>query len=262
MKAPIGGRRLASFGRRLWEQGGLLQLRPAAGEREQLVGGGRAPFRWHCLGDLRFLRWRSHEAGGRLGGHGLGFGLGLVHRLARGGGGPATPVQLVLWLPGPSRVPALATLDDTVGPVAAVVGDALRLALDEIAAARDVNQRARNQHYDESPDCGRSAQPHAVQTRRGARPNWGGYRPPSPAQTSTRRLLGVRRERPRYRRTAEQRDERAPSHSITSSARASRAGGTVRPSALAVLRLIMSSSLVGNSTGKSLGLAPFSISTT
>jgi hypothetical protein len=63
--------------------------------------------------------------------------------------------------------------------VAAVVGDALRLALDEVAAARDVNQRARNQHYDESPDCGRSAQPHAVQNRSGARPNWGGHRPPS-----------------------------------------------------------------------------------
>jgi GAF domain len=28
-------------------------------EREQLVGGGRAPFRRHCLGDLRFLRRRS-----------------------------------------------------------------------------------------------------------------------------------------------------------------------------------------------------------
>src|SRR5262249_61081870 len=35
----------------------------------------------------------------RLGGHGLGLGLGLVHSLARGRGGPATPVQLVLWLP-------------------------------------------------------------------------------------------------------------------------------------------------------------------
>src|SRR5499427_1872774 len=151
MKAPIGGRRLASFGRRLWEQGGLLQLRPAAGEREQLVGGGRAPFRWHCLGDLRFLRWRSHEAGGRLGGHGLGFGLGLVHHLARGRGGPATPVQLVLWLPGPSRVPALATIDDALGPVVAVAGNALWFALDAVAAARDVNQRARNQHREQSP---------------------------------------------------------------------------------------------------------------
>src|SRR5262249_11438819 len=80
-----------------------------------------------------------------------GFGLGLVHRLARGRDGPATPIQLVLWLPGPSRVPALATIDDTVGPVAAVVDDALRLALDEVAAARDVNQRARNQHREQSP---------------------------------------------------------------------------------------------------------------
>ena len=60
-----------------------------------------------------------------------------------------------------------------------------------------------------------------------------------------RRLLRARRERPRCRRATEQRDELAPPHSITSSARASSVGGTVRPSALAVLRLITSSNLVG-----------------
>src|SRR5262245_38229866 len=49
-----------------------------------------------------------------------------------------------------------------------------------------------------------------------------------------RRLLRARRERPR-RRAAEQRDERAALHSITSSARASRLSGKVSPSALAVL---------------------------
>ena len=47
-------------------------------------------------------------------------------------------------------------------------------------------------------------------------------------------LLRARRERPRRRRAAEQRDELAPLHSITSSARASSDGGTVRPSILAV----------------------------
>ena len=50
-------------------------------------------------------------------------------------------------------------------------------------------------------------------------------------------LLRARRERPR-RRAAEKRDELAPLHSITSSARASSIGGTSRPSALAVLRLM------------------------
>src|SRR6266446_9779833 len=45
-------------------------------------------------------------------------------------------------------------------------------------------------------------------------------------------------ERPRDCRAAEQRDELAPVHSITSSARASSIGGTSSPSALAVLRLI------------------------
>ena len=44
-------------------------------------------------------------------------------------------------------------------------------------------------------------------------------------------------------------------HSITSSARASSDCGTVRPSALAVLRLMTSSNLVGCCTGRSAGLA-------
>src|SRR5262252_3183201 len=53
-----------------------------------------------------------------------------------------------------------------------------------------------------------------------------------------RHLLRARRERPRGRRAAEQSDEFAADHSMTSSARASSVGGTSRPSALAVLRLI------------------------
>src|SRR6516225_5196313 len=63
-----------------------------------------------------------------------------------------------------------------------------------------------------------------------------------------RHRLRTRRQRP-HRRAREKRDELAPSHSITSSARASSVGGTVRPSALAVLRLIVSSYLVGACTG-------------
>src|SRR4030095_8737927 len=56
---------------------------------------------------------------------------------------------------------------------------------------------------------------------------------------------------------AEQREEGASSyHSMTSSARASKVSGTVRPSALAVLRLITSSNLVGTWTGSSAGLSP------
>ena len=52
------------------------------------------------------------------------------------------------------------------------------------------------------------------------------------------------------------------SYSITSSARASKEGGTVRPSALAVFMLITSSNLVGCSTGRSEGLAPLRILST
>jgi hypothetical protein len=51
------------------------------------------------------------------------------------------------------------------------------------------------------------------------------------------RLLRARRQRPRHR-TAEQRDERAAPHSITSSAVICMINGTVRPSALAVFRLM------------------------
>src|SRR5262249_54578488 len=67
-----------------------------------------------------------------------------------------------------------------------------------------------------------------------------------------RRLLRTCRERP-CRRAAEQRDELAPSHSITSSASASSLSGIWRPSALAVFRLITNSNLVGCWTGSSPG---------
>jgi hypothetical protein len=48
-------------------------------------------------------------------------------------------------------------------------------------------------------------------------------------------------------------------YSITSSAMASSVGGTLMPSALAVLRLMTNSNLVGCTTGKSAGLSPLRI---
>src|SRR5712691_348244 len=72
------------------------------------------------------------------------------------------------------------------------------------------------------------------------------------------RLLRARRARPSHG-AAEQHYELAPLHSITSSARASSNGGNSIPSALAVLRLRISSYLVGCSTGRSAALAPFKI---
>src|SRR6266487_6943167 len=75
------------------------------------------------------------------------------------------------------------------------------------------------------------------------------------------RLLRVRPERPRSR-AAEQCNEFAAPHSITSSARASRLSGTVRPRALAVLRLITSSYLVGACTGRSAGFSPLRMRST
>src|SRR5215471_629086 len=63
-------------------------------------------------------------------------------------------------------------------------------------------------------------------------------------------------------RAAEKRDELAPPHSSTSSARASSIGGTSRPSALAVLRLMTSSYFVGACTGRSAGFSPFRMRST
>src|SRR5262245_40149890 len=69
-------------------------------------------------------------------------------------------------------------------------------------------------------------------------------------------LLRPRRERPGRCRAAQQRYELAALHSITLSVRASSVGGTSRPSALAVIRLMTRSNLVGCSTGISPGFAP------
>src|SRR5262249_50361660 len=71
-----------------------------------------------------------------------------------------------------------------------------------------------------------------------------------------RRLLRARGKRPRGRSTAEQRDELAPFHSITSSARAMSVDGTVSPSAFAVARLMASSNLTGAWIGNSAGRSP------
>src|SRR5262249_30817138 len=58
-------------------------------------------------------------------------------------------------------------------------------------------------------------------------------------------------------------DDLAPiDYSISASARASIEGGIVRASALAVLRLITISNLVGCSTGRSPGFVPFKILST
>src|SRR5262249_45295541 len=60
-------------------------------------------------------------------------------------------------------------------------------------------------------------------------------------------------------RAAEQRDELAPPHSITSSASDNKSSEILIPSALAALRFITNSNLVGCTTGRSAGLAPLRI---
>src|SRR5262249_27695588 len=79
------------------------------------------------------------------------------------------------------------------------------------------------------------------------------------------RLLRGRRARPNdggAGRGAEERDESTGRHSMTSSARARRSGGTVNPSALAVRRLMTNSKWIGCSTGRSAGWAPLRILST
>src|SRR5262249_14295671 len=76
-----------------------------------------------------------------------------------------------------------------------------------------------------------------------------------------RRLLRPCRERPRCR-AAEQGDEPAAVHSITSSARARTEDGISSPSAFAVLRLMISSYLVDAWTGRSAGLSPLRMRST
>src|SRR5262249_6221816 len=103
-----------------------------------------------------------------------------------------------------------------------------------------------------------------------ALPEGGHHRRVGPRRTATQKphhwhhrlLLRARRERPHCRRAAEERDEVAAGHSITWSARASRLSGTVRPRALAVLRLITSSYLVGACTGRSAGFSPLRMRST
>src|SRR5262249_48646791 len=77
------------------------------------------------------------------------------------------------------------------------------------------------------------------------------------------RLLRARRGRPCPRRAANESEELAPPHhSITSSARASSCGGTARPSARAVFRLITVSYLVGCCTRRSAGFSPLRMRST
>src|SRR5262249_19982484 len=64
---------------------------------------------------------------------------------------------------------------------------------------------------------------------------------------------------PSRRRTSKNGKEGPPSHSITSSASCCNCGGTLRPSALAVLRLMTSSYLTGLCIGRSPGLSPLRI---
>src|SRR5215472_9300233 len=74
-------------------------------------------------------------------------------------------------------------------------------------------------------------------------------------------LLRARPERPRGR-AAEQRDEVAPPHSITSSAVPRRLAGSSIPRVFAVLRLITSWNLVGACTGRPAIFSPLRIRST
>src|SRR5262249_35153939 len=73
---------------------------------------------------------------------------------------------------------------------------------------------------------------------------------------------GRPKKRRSRRRAAQDRDELAAHHSITSSARTKNVSEIARPSVLAVLRLTMSANFVGCSIGRSAGLAPLRMRST
>ena len=75
---------------------------------------------------------------------------------------------------------------------------------------------------------------------------------PGAGRSSTGQRAGTRAEG-RGRRTEASNWRTTLSHSITSSARPSSGNGTVRPGALAILRLITNLNLIGCSTGRSAG---------
>ena len=84
----------------------------------------------------------------------------------------------------------------------------------------------------------------------------GKRRTPEKSDHRHRRLLRARREWPCGRSAGEKRNELAPSHSITSSARAMTDAGISRPIAFAVFRLIANSNVTGCAMGRSPGLVP------
>src|SRR5262249_34595879 len=84
-----------------------------------------------------------------------------------------------------------------------------------------------------------------------------GSRPDVPDTRRLPRLLRARRERPSSR-AADQRDELAALHSITSSASESKLSEIVTPSAFAVFKLITNWNLTVSITGRSAGLTPLS----
>ena len=84
---------------------------------------------------------------------------------------------------------------------------------------------------------------------------------PSIATESVRRNEPTRRANNGRERVQQWMHQKA-GYSITSSARASKVGGTSRPSALAVLRLTINSYLVGACTGRSAGFSPFRMRST
>jgi hypothetical protein len=85
-----------------------------------------------------------------------------------------------------------------------------------------------------------------------------------PRTRLARARIGTMRARSRWphRRSAKPLDEFPPSHWITSSAVANSVSGMVRPSALAVFRLMTVSNLVGACTGNSAALSPLRIRST
>jgi len=93
----------------------------------------------------------------------------------------------------------------------------------------------------------------------GVRLRRSGLQQPDDRQRRLLRARGERWQHGRRRRAADERDEVAPPHSITSSARDAKAGDTNKPMAFAALRFITIWYFVGAWIGRSLGFSPWRI---
>jgi hypothetical protein len=173
-------------------------------------------------------------------------------------------------IPRPRRK-ATRTCTDTAGVVRTVHGGFMwpftarvnekTAPIERIAAVAICRRCRRRPSGIRSASCGRSADRTVARLAQTPptvlrQPTTGGTRHENADKPRSLSLLRVRNARAGGCDAANQRDELAPLHSITSSARANKVAGTSTPRERAVCILRMNSNFVDCKTGRSAGLVP------